>query len=157
MSSSTLVEGCALCQLRPMSEGGQVGQSGVLLAYVDDQLLGLVANDRPGVLVAPRAHAGVPFDAPARSAVLLAGLRRVAEGAKAAYGVAEVAIEPVTDIPDAKGHVCYHLRPVLPAGESPAPSDRDARVRWLADTLRRHAAARRREHPSSGIEAGDLP
>jgi len=116
-------------------------QGDVVVAYVDDDLLGLVPGDRPGVLLAVRAQEGVTGGSGRPSAVMLAALRVVVEEVRSLYGVTHARIEPATHVPSAGGHLCYHVRPVfgLVRGKVPGPA---ARAERLADSLCRHAASR---------------
>lgn len=115
--------------------------AGVVIAYVDNELIGLVTPERPGLSLAPREHVARLFDVPGRSAALLASLRLLVGEVKSTYGVDEARIEPTTDLPGAAGHVCFNVVPVL-AGEVEVPSDVPTRVAALAEALRRPAAGR---------------
>lgn len=132
-------ERCALCLLTD-SPDGVLGRAGLSVAYTDDDLVGLVPVELPGVYVAPRAHVGALFGVPGLAAVVLAALRRVVEEVKSSYGVADAAVEPVTQVPSSEGHLCYHVRPVVPDDGASAWPDLPARAERLAACLRRPAA-----------------
>ena len=142
---------CALCG---SCEEDRLARVGLVVAYIDDDVVGLVADDRPGFFVAPRAHAGTLFDSPEQSAAVLARLTQVAEEVKSLYGVTEARIEPTTDLPEAAGHVCYHVTLDPHGGESPRSPDTQARVQGLAERLRRNAAGlagRRSDRPAPPV------
>lgn len=131
---------CAICGLLTPTAENLLLRAGFVVAYADDDVVALVAGDRPGFFVAPRAHAGVPFTSPGNSAVVLAFLRQVVEEVKSLYDATEATIEPVTDLPGALGHVCYHVAPDH-GNRSAKQPDVDARVHALAARLRGHVAA----------------
>lgn len=155
MTRSQRASDCALCQLGASVEGDRLPRADVVVAYVDDELIGLIPSDRPGMSLAPREHTGGLGDTVQASATILAPLRRLVEEVKSSYGVAEATIEPTTELPGAAGHVYYQVVPVL-AGEVDVPSDTSTRVAALADTLR-HAAADRRPQPCIRPHRGPNP
>jgi len=140
-------EDCALCQLTGGSVGSQLPSAEAVIAYIDAELIGLIPEGGPGVLLALREHTGTLSDTPERSAAILAPLRRIVERVKSSYGVDEATILPTTDLAGAAGHVCYRVVPVL-AGRSDVQSDTATRAAELAETLRR-AAADRRQPPGA--------
>jgi hypothetical protein len=142
---------CVLCQLGGVAEGGQLPGTDLVVAYVDDELIGLVPTERPGVLLAPREHIQVLPRTPEASAAILAPLRQLVEQVRSFYGVTEAKIEPTTDLPKAPGHVCFHVTPDGNGGGSPRSYDIEVRVNALAEGLRRNAAAhpKQRSNPHS--------
>lgn len=128
---------CALCCLSAPFDENLLSRAGFLVAYIDDDVIGIVPADRPGVLVAPRRHTPDLFAEPERSAPVLAALRRMVEEVKISYGVAEATVEPITDLPAASGHVCYHVAPVAADDGTDTPFDLPTRARRVADALRR--------------------
>ena len=134
-----------LCQLGGVAEGGQLPGTDLVVAYVDDELIGLIPTERPGVLLAPREHIQTLSATPERSAAILAPLRQLVEQVQSFYGVTEATIEHTTDLPKAPGHVVYHVTPDGQGGGSPPSSDAQVRLVALAERLRRNAAARPKE------------
>lgn len=133
MAPERLGPDCPLCQLDATSAGRRItlGFGDVVVAYVDDELLGLVPTESDGVFVVPRAHADSLFDdaevTGLRPAAVLAALRRVGEVLKPLWGVDEVTIEPTpgswTNQAAVRGHIGFHIRPVGPRGGSEPSSE----------------------------------
>lgn len=137
---------CLLCQAARPSEAGALRDAGFVVAFVDSDLIALVAADRPGVLVAPRRHDTALFADPQLSAPVLAALRRMIEEVKLSYGVASARIEVVTGPPAKEGHLCYHVVPVGGEGTK-GRFELATRARRAADALRRRAVAQLRHVP----------
>ena len=81
------------------------------VAYVDDELIGLLEPGRAGVLLAPRCHVAGLMTAPERAGTVLAALRRAADTVRRTYGTSGAMIEPTTELRGAVGHVCYRVLP----------------------------------------------
>ena len=128
-----------LCQLGGVVEGARLPGTDLVVAYVDDEVIGLIPAGRPGLVLAPREHTETLPEVPERSAAILAPLRLLVEEVRSYYGVEEARIEPTSDTPAARGHVCYQVVPV-PSGGGEEQADPAARSALLAATLRRHAA-----------------
>lgn len=96
-----------------------------VVAYLDDDLVALVAPGTPGVLVAPRHHVEGLATTPTAGAVVLGALRRAASTVACSYAADGTVIEATTDLPGAPGHVCYRIVPTrqdqaLLPGDHPA-------------------------------------
>jgi hypothetical protein len=128
---------CALCAVA--QQGGalaRVDVAGMVVAYLDDQVVGLIEPGAPGVLVAPRSHMRELSTMPAHTGAVLAALRRAAQTVMSSYRTSGTMIEPTTKVPGAAGHVCYRVVPstfdrLLPL---PAP-DLEAEAECLAAAL----------------------
>ena len=128
--------GCALCRA---AREPRPAPAGTVVLAVDD-LVALVDEHVPGVLVAPRAHMEGLTTAPVEAGVVLGALRRVAITVQSSYGASRTSIEPTTELAGAAGHVCYRVVPV--AGDAPMPPGSGPGVdpQVLAAALR-HAVA----------------
>ena len=83
---------CALCTISLRS--AEVGPFRV--AYVDDDVIALIDQDLPGVLLAPRSHVEALSGLSTATGDFLAALRRTVTEVQAAYGTTGAMIEPAT-------------------------------------------------------------
>jgi len=107
------------------------------VAYVDDDVIALIDQDLPGVLLAPRSHVEALSGLSTATGDFLAALRRTVTEVQAAYGTTGAMIEPTTDLAGAPGHVCYRVVPTL-GDESAGPADVVVEPRRLALALSSH-------------------
>jgi len=139
---------CALCTLGLHSARPPGTESTpVVVAYLDDELIALVAADLPGAMLAPRSHVrGLPAQ-PGLAGPFLAALRKVVLEVQSLYETSGTMIEPTTDLPGAAGHVCYQVMPTIRHGPVFLPSTevRALSLR-LAEVLGGHIVPRRTRH-----------
>lgn len=134
---------CALCALVQAQGGHLPSGSGIVVVYVDDDLIALLQDDLPGVLLAPREHIGALSTFPERSARFLAALRRAVTEVRNSYGTSGAMIEPTTDVPGAAGHICYHVVPTMRDGDTPPYLDEVLRAQSVVEALQDRLSSRR--------------
>lgn len=119
---------CALCSADPITAGGTGPDARWSVVYADDILVALVVPDVAGVLIAPRPHIGGLATSPELAGVLLGALRKTAIAVKTSYRTSGVTVQPITDVPGAPGHVCYHVVPTMPTSEPPSATAHPERL-----------------------------
>lgn len=100
---------CALCRID--GPGTELVLTGVpvVVTYVTDDLVAVAAGDDSWVLVASRSHRDRLPSEPREAGVLLSALRRAATEVAGARGGRGYQVDPVSDVPEAPGHVCYRV------------------------------------------------
>ena len=105
---------CALCVLGDSPAGRLTADDAIAVVARDDDVVTLVQFGLPGVFLTPRHHIATLSVLPDQSAAMLAALQRTAAEVVSSSAASGAMIEATTDVPGAKGHVCYHVVPTLP-------------------------------------------
>ena len=102
---------CALCGIDRAGAGLVLAGSPVVVAYATDDLVAVAARDGSWMLIASRSHSGRLAAEPREAGILLGALRRAATEVAASAGASRYRVDPVSDVPEAPGHVCYRVQP----------------------------------------------